>query len=118
MVMKPPLPKKIQKHSDTEMAIEWQNEEASVVPFKDIRFHCRCAECVDEWTRVRRVKMDQIRADIKPTHVEPVGRYAVQISWNDGHRSGIYPFQLLYSIAKGSADQYDQTREERSNEAK
>ena len=100
-------PKNIQKNSETEMSIEWDNGEKTVTAFKEIRFQCRCAECVDEWTRVRRVTREKIRDDIKPKHVEPVGRYAIQILWTDGHRAGIYPFDLLYAIAKGTADQGD-----------
>lgn len=96
-----PVPTSIQKKSDTEMFIAWSTGENTVVPFVEIRFQCRCAECVDEWTRKRRVQKSQIRADIKPAHVEPVGRYAIQIDWNDGHRTGIYTYELLYAIATG-----------------
>lgn len=71
-----------------------------MIPFKTLRFHCRCAACVDEWTRERKIQMEQIRPDIKPVRVEPVGRYAVQIDWNDGHRTGIYTYELLHQIAE------------------
>ena len=27
--------------------------------------------------------------------VEPVGSYAIQISWKDGHRTGIYTWEYL-----------------------
>jgi len=30
--------------------------------------------------------------------VEPVGRYALQFKWNDGHSSGIYSFEHLRNI--------------------
>jgi DUF971 family protein len=61
----------------------------------------RCAW--DEWTRKRRIQRAQIKSDIKPLHVEAVGRYAVQIDWNDGHKKGIYPYSLLYAIATARA---------------
>ena len=32
-----------------------------------------------------------------PTSMRPVGRYAYQIVWNDGHDTGIYPLELLRS---------------------
>lgn len=99
-----PTPKSINKHSETEMIIVWDNDERTIIPFAEIRYQCRCAECVDEWTRVRRVDRARIPSGIKPKHVESVGRYAVQIAWSDGHRAGIYPYDLLYSIAKGTAD--------------
>lgn len=104
-------PQKIEKKSDTQMHIEWSNGEKTDVNFTEIRFHCRCASCVDEWTRVRKVKRTEIKSDVKPNLVEAVGRYAIQITWTDGHKAGIYPYELLYAIAKGNADQYDSTKE-------
>jgi DUF971 family protein len=98
-----PVPTNIEKQSDTEMSVLWSNGETTVIPFFELRFQCRCAECVDEWTRKRRIERSRIRPDIQPVRVEPVGRYAVQIDWNDGHRAGIYSFDLLYEIAKGAA---------------
>lgn len=95
------VPTSIQKKSDTEMGIVWNTGETTTVPFVELRFGCRCAECVDEWTRERKIEKSRIRADIQPTHVEAVGRYAIQIDWNDGHRTGIYPYSLLYEIATG-----------------
>lgn len=85
------------------MSIAWSTGETTVTSFIDLRFECRCAECVDEWTARRRITREQVRADVKPTLVEPVGRYAIKIDWSDGHRTGIYTYDLLYSIAKGQA---------------
>ena len=30
------------------------------------------------------------------THIEPVGNYAIQLSFSDGHTTGIYSWDLLY----------------------
>ncbi len=95
-----PTPTSIQKKSETEMAIVWNTGENSTILFKTLRFYCRCAACVDEWTRERKIEMKDIRDDIKPTHVEPVGRYAIQIDWNDGHRTGIYTYDMLREIVR------------------
>lgn len=83
------------------MRVLWNNGEETLIPFIELRFQCKCAECVDEWTRERKLKKSNIKPDIKPMSVELVGRYAVQIQWSDGHKAGIYPFELLYNIAKG-----------------
>ena len=100
-----PTPTSIQKKSDREMSIVWSDKEETVLTFVELRFHCRCAECVDEWTRVRKVTREKIATNVHPKLIEQVGRYAIQISWSDGHRTGIYPFDLLYDIAKGRADE-------------
>jgi DUF971 family protein len=31
--------------------------------------------------------------------MEPVGNYAVRLSWNDGHSSGLYTWDLLQQLA-------------------
>ena len=31
----------------------------------------------------------------RPTHAEPVGRYAIRFVWNDGHELGIYSWPFL-----------------------
>lgn len=98
-----PVPTNIQKKSDTEMSIVWSTGETTAVPFVELRFGCRCAECVDEWTRRRRITREQIRPDVRPTLVEAVGRYAIKIDWSDGHKTGIYTYDLLYEIATGKS---------------
>ena len=98
-----PTPLSLNKKSPTEMVIQWSSGEESVVPFINLRFFCRCAECVDEWSRERKLKKSNIKPDIKPMKIETVGRYAIQINWSDGHSAGIYPYDLLYDIAQGRA---------------
>ena len=39
--------------------------------------------------------------DIQPLDIQLVGRYALQFSWNDGHATGIYPFEVLREICPG-----------------
>jgi DUF971 family protein len=92
------FPLKIEPKSPLEILIEWSNGEAYFVPYFELRFQCPCAGCVDELTGKRTLRREQLTADVKPTDVVPVGRYAIQIAWSDRHRTGIYPFDTLYSI--------------------
>lgn len=85
------------------MQIIWSDGSDTEIEFRKLRFECRCAECVDEWTRERRIKLEQIPAGIYPTKIAPVGRYAIQIAWNDGHKTGIYPFDLLYDLTHANS---------------
>jgi DUF971 family protein len=36
------------------------------------------------------------KQDVEITRVEPVGQYAVQLTFSDGHDTGIYSWDLLY----------------------
>jgi len=37
------------------------------------------------------------KQDVNINHIEPVGSYAVQLDFSDGHNSGLYSWDLLYS---------------------
>lgn len=39
------------------------------------------------------------KADVEITAIEPVGHYAVQISFDDGHSSGLYTWAYLAHLA-------------------
>ena len=43
------------------------------------------------------------KADVNIERIEPVGTYAVQLFFDDGHDSGIYSWEWLYLIGKNYA---------------
>jgi ATP-binding protein involved in chromosome partitioning len=65
---------------------------------RGIRLACECAHCVDEWTGEKQLDPADVPADVHPLRIEPVGRYAIQFEWSDGHSSGIYPFRRLRAL--------------------
>lgn len=91
-------PCRVESHSPTEMLLEWTNGARYAVPYFELRYYCPCANCVDEHTGVRTLKRENVKADVRPTGVNAVGRYAIQMNWSDRHSTGMYPFDLLYSI--------------------
>ena len=36
------------------------------------------------------------KKNVEITHIEPVGNYAIQLTFSDGHDTGIYSWDLLY----------------------
>lgn len=40
------------------------------------------------------------KKDVEVTRVEPVGSYAVQLTFSDGHDTGIYSWELLYDYGR------------------
>lgn len=40
------------------------------------------------------------KADVAVIRVEPVGRYAVRLVFDDGHDSGIYTWEWLYRLGR------------------
>lgn len=93
-------PTKIEPFNSTEISIHWNTGEQFAVPYFELRFQCPCAGCVDEKSGKRTLKREQIRPDIKPLDVVPVGRYAIQFNWSDKHITGMYHFETLFSICQ------------------
>jgi len=97
-------PQSIEISDKNEFLIAWPGTLA-VVPALRLRDACPCAECVEEGTGRKLLVTAAIPADIRPVHVRPVGSYAVQIQWSDGHDSGIFTWGALRKISGMGEDQ-------------
>jgi DUF971 family protein len=66
------------------------------LPAARLRAACKCAHCI-------RARIDGAFAQafdgIAITQVAPIGDYALNIGFSDGHARGIYPWNLLREIA-------------------
>jgi DUF971 family protein len=88
-------PQSIRQAGPRDLEIVWKDGRRSVFDVVFLRRACRCALCVEEWTGAQVLRPEQVSEDVRPLSVEPVGRYALQIRWSDGHQSGIYAFDYL-----------------------
>lgn len=88
--------------SDACFALDWEDGKKARIPFRDLRLACPCAACVDEWTGAQLLDPSRVPEEIRPVAMEPVGNYAVQIRWSDGHESGIFSFRLLRKLSVGA----------------
>jgi DUF971 family protein len=65
------------------------------IPAGRLRAACKCAHCI-------RARIDGVFPDrfdgIAITEVFPIGDYAINIGFSDGHARGIYPWQLLLDL--------------------
>ena len=64
---------------------------------RDIRLNCMCALCVNELSGKKLIDPAKIRPDIAPKEITALGNYALSITWNDGHSSGIYPYSMFHA---------------------
>jgi DUF971 family protein len=80
--------------AEGELALAWGDGHESYIPFKGLREACPCAFCTagkgSDPNSAAEMGSDPI---IKA--LLPVGAYAVQIAWSDGHDTGIYTFENL-----------------------
>lgn len=96
-------PVDIRDVSGKELLVVWDDGSRTLYDYRDLRYHCPCAQCVNELTGQRMVTLQQIKSDIKVLDMMPVGNYAVRFQWNDGHSTGIYAFQYLRSLYPGQS---------------
>ena len=89
------MPVEIGRVNQHDVKIRWQDGHESVYPARELRLACPCAGCVDEMTGAVRVIATGVPQDVHPLRVDLVGRYAISITWSDGHTTGIYTFERL-----------------------
>ena len=70
------------------------------LPYRLVRGRCPCAVCVNEVTGVRVVDIEDVPLSIAPTNMQFAGNYALKITWNDHHESGIYTWEYLELLCK------------------
>lgn len=56
-----------------------------------VRRNDTSARSIDEWTGVRKLRDADVADDVAPASVQPLGNYAVQISWQDGLNQVLWP---------------------------
>jgi ATP-binding protein involved in chromosome partitioning len=89
-------------YDDQQITLSWSNGEKLSVSNFELRANCQCAVCVDEFDGTRKIGRDDIKKDIKPEDIKPIGNYALYIKWNDGHQSGFFPYRLIREVAEGA----------------
>jgi DUF971 family protein len=90
--MAPPSAIDIGSHHVT---LRWDDGEAHVGAWQ-LRQSCRCAGCRRSGTQDRAIEAP---AELSVTGAFPVGTYAVQFCFSDGHDRGIYPWSYLHELA-------------------
>lgn len=94
-----PVPSRIGPAGGPRLEIEWSDGLKSSYDARRLRASCPCAACVDEFTGRKLVDPDRIDPNVRASEVRPVGRYALQIVWSDGHSTGLYSYRMLRQFA-------------------
>ena len=96
-------PTSIKRISTTEIRITWEDGKETVHTLEQLRDNCPCAGCSGETVLLhgyRPPKPDRTTPGrYELTDIRQVGSYAVQITWGDGHNTGIYTFERLRNLA-------------------
>jgi len=80
------------------LAVYWSDGQKYTYEARNLRFACPCAVCVDEFSGERRITIDSVPMDIALEKALPVGRYGINLVWNDKHSTGIYTYRYLREL--------------------
>ena len=78
--------------------LEWPDLSAQV-PFRTLRLACPCAACVSETTGRRLLDPATVPESIAPQEVALAGNYALRVTWQGGHDTGLFTWPYLREIA-------------------
>lgn len=79
--------------SDT-FEIEWADGHVGRYPNALVRGYCPCAGCQGHSGTIAYIPGNNTVLD----NIEEVGNYGLQLTWGDGHGSGIYTYRYLRNL--------------------
>lgn len=91
------------QHIGQDLAIRWEGGAESFIALEKLRRACPCAGCSGEVDVLGNLYKSPDKP-LPPAAFElrrfgPVGGYAIQLFWADGHNSGIFSFDYLQRLA-------------------
>jgi len=100
---KKPASVKVNVTTGEGVEIVWVDGHASRYTFPYLRDNCPCAMCNDEREKKAQAGssaavLPMFKPRVTAKSAKPVGNYAVQIDYSDGHATGIYSFGYLREI--------------------
>jgi len=94
-----PKPTEINLHQKSRiLEISFADGETFKLSYEFLRVHSPSAEVQGHGPGQGVLQL--AKEDVNITAVEPVGSYAIQPSFDDGHDTGIYSWETLYDLGK------------------
>ena len=91
-----------------ELAIKWEDQTESYLRLERLRRACPCAGCRGEIDVLGQLHkgpdIPLAHQSFQLTRISPVGGYAVQPFWADGHSSGLFTFDYLRRVAEAQRE--------------
>ncbi len=89
------------------LRIDWDDGVSTFATWRHLRKNCPCASCIDDRAKppdpFKLLSAAEVAAGAPtPVAMKPIGHYAYQIAWNDGHDTGIYTLETLRSLGQGT----------------
>jgi DUF971 family protein len=89
----------------------WSDGVSHRIPWRTLRDNCPCATCRKNRAEPPQpapifniLKPEEV-GPVRATAMVPIGNYAYQVDFSDGHNTGIYSLELLREIGESQAGQ-------------
>ena len=76
--------------------IEWGDGHKGIYPHEILRGYCPCAGCQGHSGTISFIAANGTELELE--EITPVGNYALQLRWFDGHDSGLYSYKYLRAL--------------------
>ena len=94
-------PIKIKLIEKKKLLIIWDDKNESVLELRELRKRCPCATCLAERDKQSKMYIPLFAENqVTVKSINQVCNYAVQITWNDGHNTGIYEYNFLKNFSE------------------
>lgn len=92
-------PTKIRKTDPKTLSITWSDGKVCEYKLSVLRKKCPCASCKAEQEAKGSSFIPLFAGDaLELASVKPMGHYALQLNWKDGHTTGIYNYEYLRDL--------------------
>ena len=89
-------PLKIKIKDSRYLYIQWDDSSETMLQLANLRKSCPCASCLAERLNRPATYIPLLAApQLTIKDIKQVGTYAIQLTWQDGHDSGIYTYDKL-----------------------
>ena len=87
---------------DGKLAIDWSDGRRRRYAIDELRRKCPCATCLHERESApRTADSPEISPAVTIAQMHPVGNYAYNIQFSDGHATGIFSLEMLLELGEG-----------------
>lgn len=102
----------IRRQAESGLLLTWNDGSRFELSYRLLRTECPCAECREArgdsshakplTSKKNALRVIDASADeqLKLTEIWAVGNYAIGLAWGDGHKTGIYTFELLRALCE------------------
>jgi DUF971 family protein len=99
-------PTKIEIVPGDRLAIDWDDGQRREYGFRELRDACPCATCREKRSEsapsasLLPILSPEEARPLKILAMRPIGQYAYNIQFSDGHDTGIYTFEFLRELGR------------------